>query len=372
MRVVHVMAPGLMGGAEQVVLDLTRVLDARDIDVHLVLILDAGHADHPVLALAAQGVSVHPLLLPPRRYDLERKRVRAAIGEIGTCVVHTHGYRADVVDGGVVRAMGLPTVTTVHGSTGGGLRNRLYEWVQRRAFRGFDAVVAVSRPLARDLESRGIRAEQIHTIPNARVRPDRLLESLDARGELGAPQSSFHVGWIGRVSHEKGPDVMLSALKLVAEGGRVRDLRATFLGDGAQRTELEERTRELGLEGVVHWAGRVEGAAALFRGFDVIVLSSRTEGTPIVGLEAMLAEVPLVATFVGGVPDLTGDRAAFLVPSEDPDALAGAIERVFADPEGAAQRVQAARERVQEVASPRAWAERYLDVYRHVLHGYTR
>jgi len=282
-------------------------------------------------------------------------------------MVHTHGYRADVLGGSAARAERVPLVGTVHGFTGGDRRNRFYEWLQRRAYRKFDRVVAVSEVLATELGARSIDRSRIVTIGNARSRPTDLVEPEAARRTLGAPPDAFHVGWIGRMSREKAPDVMLEALRIVSEGGRVPRLHATLIGDGRERAALEIRTGELGLGERVRWPGGIPGAASLIRGFDVVVMSSRTEGTPIVALEAMITGVPLVATRVGGIPALAGEEAALLVPSEDAEALAAAIESVHAHPQAARERADLARLRMDEIASPARWAEQYLDLYRGII-----
>jgi glycosyltransferase involved in cell wall biosynthesis len=363
------MAPSPVGGAERVVLDLTEELSRQGVEVHLLPVLEPECEDHAFLAQVSPEITVHPILVPPRRYAMEREEVGAVLRRVDPAVVHTHGYRADVVDAAVARRTGLPTVSTVHGFTGGGVRNRLYEWAQRRALRRFEAVVAVSRSLAGELESNGISPARLHTIPNARARPRDLLGRQEARSQFGVSDEAFHVGWIGRVSGEKGPDTMLASLRHLQSEGRIPELRATFIGDGRDRRALEAETERLGLADRVTWAGLVPDAARLLRAFDLVVLSSRTEGTPIVALEAMTVGVPLVATRVGGVPDLTGRKGARLVPPDNPVALAEAIRRVHLNPDDARDRARIAQDRIREIAAPQAWAARYINVYEGVLGG---
>ena len=366
MKVAHIMAPSPVGGAEQVVLDLTGALAAAGVEVHLVPILDEGADDHPFLSRIDDTVRVHPLFLPPRRYVMERREVRSLVTRENLCMVHTHGYRADVVSSGAVAGVGAGRVTTVHGFTGGGLRNRLYEWAQRRVIRRFDGVVAVSRTLADQLRDEGIPDARLHTIPNCRRPPAGLLDRSQARTALGLSMDAFHVGWIGRLSREKGPDVMLEALAHLDGAAPGTDLRTTFLGEGRLRSGLEARAGALSLEQAVRFPGRVPDAAEVLRAFDVVVLSSRTEGTPIVALEAMMAGIPLVATRVGGVPDLVGSEAALLVPPEDPEALADAVAEVRRNPQAAESRARRAAARAREMSSLESWAERYIKVYEDV------
>jgi len=273
--------------------------------------------------------------------------------------MHTHGYRADVLASGIARRLGVRAVTTVHGFTGGGWRNRLYEAMQIRAFQRFDSVVAVSRPIADLLKRRGVPYRKVRLLANAWGSPT-LPQSRDAsRAILGIPASAFCVGWVGRLTKEKAADVLLDAAALLP-----RDVSISFLGDGRERAPLEARTAELGLIDRVRWHGMHRDAGALMRAFDVLVLSSHTEGTPIVLFEAMGAEVPVVATRVGGVPDVVSEMEAILVPANDPSALAIAITRIRDNPAGAALRVAAAAIRLRRVFALEPWLAAYEGIYR--------
>lgn len=368
-RVAHVIAPAPVGGAEQVVLDLTEALVQEGVEAHLIPLLDQDADRHPFLDAVSSRVPTHPVRVPPRAYRQERARVRALLRELGIGVVHTHGYRADVIGGSAARAEGAATVSTAHGFTGGGVRNRLYEWMQRHALRKCDGVVAVSEPLREVLVAKGVADSRITVIPNARGAPREVLDRTEARRSLGLSESGFEVGWVGRMSREKGPDVMLDALVWAVESGRVPSLAATFVGDGRERAGLEERSHTGVLEGRVRWLGRVPNASRYLPAFDVLVLSSRSEGTPIVALEAMALGVPLVATHVGGVPHLVGSGSALLVQPESPQELGEAIVAVLEDREGASQRAEVARHRVEERHSPESWARDHIQWYLQVVAG---
>ena len=112
------------------------------------MVLGATPTDHPfVRTLRDRELDVVPIDVATRGYLAERAAIASLCRRFRPDVFHTHGYRPDVVDAGVARRLGVPTVTTVHGFTGGGWKDRLYERIQRRAFRSFGAVVAVSQPL---------------------------------------------------------------------------------------------------------------------------------------------------------------------------------------------------------------------------------
>jgi glycosyltransferase involved in cell wall biosynthesis len=338
----------------------------RGLDLHVAVVLDPPALRHPFLApFVGTGVSVHALPLPPRAYRQERAAIRQLITRHRPDVVHTHGYRPDVVDAGIARRMGVASVTTVHGFTGGGWRNRIYESLQRRAYRRFDAVVAVSRPLREQLVEGGIPAERVHLVPNAWGGEAPPLPRAEARAVLGLDADRWVIGWVGRLSREKGPDVLIDALPPLTDPA----VTASFLGDGRLRHALREQASARGVDARVRWHGSVPDAARLFPAFDVFVLSSRTEGTPIALFEAIAADVPVVATRVGGVPDVVSEREALLVPSNDPAALAAALQAVRGDPASARARSARARERLGAEFGIDSCLKGYEMVYEGVLAG---
>jgi glycosyltransferase involved in cell wall biosynthesis len=311
--------------------------------------------------LTDAGIPVHVLKLAARAYMQERSEFGRRCRLLAPDVVHSHGYRTDVLDGRLARRLGFPVVTTVHGFTGGNWKNRVFERLQIRAFRKFDAVVAVSRPLAARLQAAKVPASRLHTLPNAWSPGPPPLDRHRARQFLGL-EKDFTIGWVGRLTHEKGADVLVRALSRL----HALPVRVSFVGDGRERTSLERLASDLGVAERIRWHGIVSDAARVFPAFDVFVLSSRTEGTPISLFEAMAAQSPIIATSVGGVPDVVSNREAILVPADDDDALARAIERVYRCPEAAADRAEAARERLQAEFSPMPWLQKYEDVYRSV------
>ena len=357
MKIVHLLAPARIGGLERVVQGLTLAQTRRGHDVTVVAVVDETMApDHPFrAALDEATIAIRELIVPPRRYGIERRDLAALIRALGPDVVHSHGSRVDVVDGETIRRLGVPTVSTVHGWTGGSIRNRLYEYLHRRSLRHFDAVIAVSEPIARGLVSSGVSSDRVHTLPNAFTPIAESLSRADARGELRLAPSAHVAGWVGRLSREKGIDVFVDAMPRLAADSTVV---GCVVGDGP------EREREAARAGPsIVWKGVLPAAGRFLAAFDVFVQSSRTEGTPMALLEAMSAEVPIVATRVGGVPDVVSENEALLVPSEDPAALATAIASVLADPESAAARARLAKRRLSTAFGADAWLDRHEEIY---------
>jgi glycosyltransferase involved in cell wall biosynthesis len=357
--VLHVTAPAPYGGLEEVVHLLATGMVGAQHRVEVAAVLTEAGPNAFLDGLSAAGVTVHRIVTRGRDYVRQSSELTSLLRRVEPAVVHTHGYQADLLAGRAARRLSLPTVTTLHGFTGGDWKNRLYEWAQVRACRRFDRVVAVSQPMTRRLVSSGMSPERIAWIPNAWAARGEPLSAGAARAALGVHPGAYHLGWVGRMSREKGPDVLVEAL------GRMRDLPivVSMIGDGPERVALERRATALGVDGRIVWQGVRADAWTLYRGFDLFVLSSRTEGTPMVLFEAASAGIPIVATAVGGVPDVLTHADALLVPAEDPRALAAAIRSACGDRAAADARASAALAHIAQNFAVGPWLDRYLDVY---------
>jgi glycosyltransferase involved in cell wall biosynthesis len=363
MRVLHVATPAAFGGLEQVLVSLASAQRAQGEDVH-VATLSAEPESRPLLdRLERCDVTTHAGTASGREYRRQRSQIEQLARTLRPDVVHTHGYRADVVAAVAGRRAGAAAVTTLHGFTGGDLKNRCYEWLQRRTIRECDGVVAVSGVMAEQLKRAGVPADRLHVIPNVLPPPGPRLFRGAARRCLGIGLESWVIGWVGRLSREKGLDLLLEALALHPD----RDITLAVLGDGPERARLELQAHHLGLQGRIIWCGAVVGADRFFSAFDLLVLSSRTEGSPIVLLEAMSACIPVVATSVGGIPETVTPATALLVPPEEPVELAGAIRCVRRDPGAAARRSLRAHVRSARRSDPSRWAASYSEAYRAAL-----
>ena len=361
LSILHTIAPATVGGLERVVRELAVGHAGLGHDVHVAAsVTDAAHPYLRVLRDA--GVSVYPIVAAARGYLAERRKFRVLCETIRPDVVHSHGYRSDVLNSDIARKCGIPVMSTVHGFIGGDWKARMYERVQMRWLKGLDAVVAVSAPLATRLQARGVPRDRLSIIRNALEAPATLSRE-EACGALALPTTGFNVGWVGRLSPEKGIDVFLDAVE------RLDDvpLLAVVVGDGPDRVRMEALVRAGPLRDRVRFCGVVQEASRLLTAFDAFVLSSRTEGTPMVLLEAMAAGVPIVATRVGGVPDVVSPTEALLVPSGEPGAIADAVRAIRSDKRSALKRAEAARSRLEAVFSVPAWLNDYENVYRRLV-----
>jgi len=359
LAIVHIAAPAPVGGLERVVQALAIGQHRAGHRVLVIAVINSSSEPHPFSAqLRSAGIDVEEVVLPARTYLRERREVRTLLRRFQPDVVHTHGYRSDLLDGPIARAQGAAIVSTVHGSSRLGGLSHMFEWLQERAWRRFDATVAVSRALDARLLASGVPRDRLVMIPNAWPGVVPALSRKEARERLGLSLDDRVFAFVGRLIPAKGPDLFAAALS------HLRDLpwRAVFVGDGFLREAVASALKAAGIADRVHFTGHLDDATHLFPAFDLFVLSSRTEGTPIVLFEAMAARVPIVAARVGGVPDVISDREAVLVPAGDPSAIAAGIREALGS--GAAARAEQAHELLLREYGTAEWISRYVAEYR--------
>jgi glycosyltransferase involved in cell wall biosynthesis len=358
--ILQIVAPGEVGGLESVVLALAAGQTRRGHNVIVAVVFQPRDGEHPfVSALIAAGVRAVPLVIPPRAYLKERALIKKLCNREQPDVVHTHGYRPDILHAASRLTRNFATVTTIHGSSRVGRISAFHEMVQMLLLRRFDAVIAVSRQLADQLRETWVSPSHLHVIRNGWSDRIQVADSSEARRRLNLPPKGVVVGWVGRLIPIKGADIFLRAVRQLT----TLPLTVSLIGDGSERTRLEEFARAEGLSDRIRFHGTVPDAGRYISAFDVFVLSSRSEGTPVTLLEAIAAKVPVVVTSVGGVPDVVGPAEAMLVPPEDPGALAEAIRFVLRDPVAAAVRVEAATDRLHADFGMERWIDAHDRVY---------
>ncbi len=287
--------------------------------------------------------------------------LRQVLREVGARVLFCHGYKANLVGLVAARRLGIPAVAVSRGWTAQTPRVRLYEALDRRVLRWMDRVVCVSAGQAEKVRRAGVRPERISVIHNA-INPQRF-DRPEAKyrsrlEEMFARRPRLIVGAAGRLSPEKGFDVLIEAAVRVAR----RDSSVGFVlfGDGHLRRELERQIEGLDMAGRFVLAGFEPDLDVYMPHFDIFAVPSYTEGLSNVILEASAARVPVVATRVGGNPEAVADgRSGLLVPPGDPGALAEAIGRLLAQPDLPRRMGRAGREYVATHFSFAAQAREY-------------
>lgn len=287
-------------------------------------------------------------------------------------IVHTHMAKAGALGRIAARLLGTRVVIhTFHGNVLSGyfgpLLSRAFLMAERALARLSDAIVALSPGQGAELRARAIAAEpRLVLVPlGIELRPFLEARVGALRAELRVRPDVPLVGIVARLVPIKGVDLFLGAAELVA---RTRPAaRFVVVGDGDDRVALERRASEGELAGRVTFLGWRHDLPALYADLDVVVLSSRNEGTPTSIMEAMAAGRAIVATAVGGVPDLLPPGTGLLVPPEDVAALAAAIYRMLESPPEREMLGRAARARVVENHDVGALVGRMTELYKTLL-----
>jgi glycosyltransferase involved in cell wall biosynthesis len=324
MNIIHLTASTFYGGPERQMLGLAQSLPADCITTFLSF-AERGRCRRFLDEIHGQGFRGKALAYDTPCFRAAVAELREALA--GADVLCCHGYKADILGQAAARLAGVPVVAVSRGWTGESLKVRLYEACDRLALRGVDRVVCVSEGQAEKVRRAGVREERVVVIPNA-VRTDRF-DRPDPTGRdvlLGLfPRPPAQVvAAAGRLSPEKGFDHLIEAARLLAR--EPAETGFILFGDGPLREPLRAQVAAAGLEGQLVLAGFRDDLDRLLPFVDLLVLSSLTEGLPNVILEAMAAAVPVVATAVGGVPELVEDGVTgYLVPPAEPRALADRI-----------------------------------------------
>jgi glycosyltransferase involved in cell wall biosynthesis len=332
----------------------------RGMSVAAALVLEPHDAVHPLVeSLRQVGVSVHPIVVGGRNYMGEYRAISKIVRMGEWQIVHTHGYRSDVVGGLVARRENVPVISTLHGFTARTVLGKVVEWLQIESLKKFNGVVGVSQAIIDRVARSGVPPVALKVIPNAWTPPLHALDRTGARAALTLPQNTWVVGWVGRLSREKGADIMIQAWAQRTERSGV----LAMVGDGLEGQRLRLLSQQLGVADSIHWCGPIEAAGRYMRAFDALALSSRTEGVPMVVLEAMGARVPIIATRVGGVPFVLNASTATLIDKESPAQLAAALDDLHSRMPAAIERAGRAFARVSQEFAVAPWLDRYLTEY---------
>jgi glycosyltransferase involved in cell wall biosynthesis len=253
------------------------------------------------------------------------------------------------------RLAGVPVIVhTFHGHVLHGYYGPVKNWLMRRMERSLarftDRLVTVSDQVKRDLVGYGVaEADKINVIPLGFDLEPFLSSHIhggEFRREIGYSDEHKLIGIVGRIFPIKNHALFLDAAARIS--ARERNARFVIVGDGVSRRMVENQARELGIRGLVLFTGWRRDLPRIYADLDLLVVSSDNEGTPVSAIEAMASSCPVVATRVGGLPDLIKDhKTGRLVPPRAPEALANAVLALLHDPQTARELGKNGRASVQ-------------------------
>lgn len=365
-RVFHLIKSLGRGGAETLLAEGLRFADRRRFEYGYGFFLPWKTAMVP--QLREQGASVvcfgggnnATILLAARRVAKHLRRWDADL-------LHCHLPIAGIVGRLAGRMAGIPVVYTEHN------RMERYNPLTRRAnLLTWDwqrQVIAVSSEVAQSIQTNAKSRTPVKVVLNG-IDTDRFVPPADgdsqARREIGIPVGAPVIGTVAVFRAQKRLDDWLAAARLLYE--RYPDARFLLVGDGPLRQALEEKTRSLDLAGVVHFAGLQEDVRPFLAAMNVFMVSSVFEGLPLALLEAMSMRCGVVATSVGGIPEvIRHGENGFLVEPRRPDVLFGYASRMLASPESTRTMGTVARQTIESDFSLRRMTEQLEETYSEIL-----
>jgi glycosyltransferase involved in cell wall biosynthesis len=356
-----------IGGAEQLVLTTAPRLQRDGFDVTVACLKGWGILGDELdargvraIALGAKGL-LDVRVLGRLLSILKRDRIQ---------ILGSHLFWANIVARILGRVASIPVVVTTHHDSFSWMR-----WHHRLAERlsapFSDVVTTCSESVRREaIETFGLWPGMVRTLRNgieiADASPDARAREL-VRRELGALPDDVLIGTLGRLDEpKKGIPVLFSAARLLS-----RDfprLRLAIVGEGPARAELEDRAAREGVSHRVVFAGLRRDVPEVVRAFDLLVQPSRWEGFGLTLVEAMAVGTPIVASRVGGIPEVVTDGVSgLLVPPGDPQSLASACGRILGDPQMAARFARAGIERARAEFGIERLVRETEDLYRELL-----
>jgi len=381
-RIARVIARLNVGGPAQHAILLTAGLDRTRFQSTLITGI-AGRQEGDLLS-AARARGVEPVVIPELGRALHPMHDVVSLGKLVRLfrqlrpdIVHTHTAKAGTLGRLAARLAGVPrSVHTFHGHVFEGYfspaATSVFLRIERVLARATDRIITLSPRLRLALLAMGIgRPEQVEVVPLG-LDLDRFLRmptgQADLRPSLRIPAGTPLLGIVGRLVPIKDHPTLFQALTLLPDGDQAPHL--LVVGDGERREELQQLAHRLGLGSRVHFLGWRDDLETILSGLDVVICSSRNEGTPVALIEAMAAGVPVLSSDVGGVGDLvTHGETGWLVPPADPSALARGIERLLRDPALRRRLAGAARPVALERHHVKGLIHRMETLYADVLAG---
>jgi glycosyltransferase involved in cell wall biosynthesis len=296
------------------------------------------------------------------------KGLRGVVAAVKPDILQSHAVKSHFL----VRASGLckrhPWVASHHGYTHTDLRMRIYNQLDRWSLREAARVLTVSEAFRRQLCDLGIPRDRITVLHNAidPVWGDRASDPVlrrSSRAALGIASSEKAILIVGRLSREKSHGSLIAAMNLLRSSEPSLRLRLIIVGDGPERPHIQQAAVQAGVQDLVIFAGQTADVLPHYAAADLAVLVSVTEGSPNALLEAMASRVPVVATSVGGIPEIiTHGETGLLVPPGNVEQLASVIGQSLTDVEGAETMANKARTVVETAYSPEMRA-RFLTTF---------
>ncbi len=280
-------------------------------------------------------------------------------------IIHTHGYKSDILGVWAARKAGIPCVVTPHGfENASDIKLRMFIWLGCQAMKYGDAIVPLSRQLLADMQRLGVKAEKTHYIQNGVDLSE--VESVRTDEKVPASTEKLRVGFIGQMISRKNIDDILTIFDDLHQEGM--NIELLFLGDGDDRARLEQIAATLPSKSDIHFLGFRDDRLALLKTFDLFVMTSTLEGVPRCLMEACAMGTPVAAYQIPGIDQLiTHKETGLLAPLGERETLKGYWRDMLSDTIKANKYGLQAKAYVEEHFSAQRMANEYMVLFEDLL-----
>jgi glycosyltransferase involved in cell wall biosynthesis len=363
-KVLQLISSGGYYGAENMLLNLCARQEKSGCEQSLLLFYNVHTPNVEFYERARRrGLSVRMVHCQGRADWRAIRQIEEYIQEDGVDLVHTHGYKADLYGYVAARRSHKPIVATCHNWVGGTAALGIYNHLDRLALKRFNGLAAVSDSVTRRLVDSGVSAGKIKTIANGID-----VQAFEQAQPLPALVFSGNkvVGMVARLDLQKGFEYLLRAVRELC--GTFNDLKVVIVGEGPDRTAIENMIQQYGLQSKVILAGQQSDMPGVYAAIDIFVLPSLNEGLPLTVLEAMAASKPVIATRVGAIPSvMKHGENGLLVDPKDADGLRNAIASLLTDSDLCGRMGGAGHDWVSRNYTSEVMALKYRQMYEEVL-----
>ncbi|MBF0503850.1 MAG: glycosyltransferase [Candidatus Omnitrophica bacterium] len=366
-KVLHLVSSGGLYGAEQVMLTLAGCKDGV---IHVIGALNNQHNPNLEIIEDAEKRNLNTAVFESRgRIDFNTvKQVSDFVLKNNINIIHTHNYKANLIGALAAHNSGKKWVATLHGWTKTDHKLRWYENIDAFILKYADKTICVSDINFQDLLSRRFSPSRLALIFNG-IDLDRFPKTAgipQLKSALNIPNNNTIIAIVGRLSPEKGHEVLFNAFGQVIE--HHPDVKLLVVGDGPLRNKLEDKIKNLNLSRSVFFTGVRKDMADIYGICDILVNASYTEGLPMTILEAMASKVAVIATRVGAVDQvIQNGKNGLLIAPDDHHALIDALSQLIQDPQKRQHLIQEAHNTVRNSFSNKIMFDNYKKIYKEVL-----
>lgn len=311
-----------------------------------------------------EGLPVFPLRIRSEASIISALRLARHMKKANCALVHSHDAHAAAVSAMAASRAKVP-IRVISRRVDFPLKDNYFSKIKYH--REIDRVIAISEGVKKVLLSSGIDKNKISVIPSGiDYTPFENIESRDyLHKELGFSDDDFLVGIVAHLADHKGHKYLIEAAGIIKE--KAPQIKLIIVGKGPLRMELDEQVKKTDVDDIVFFLGFREDVPRILASLDLFVLSSYLEGLGTSIMDAMASRLPVVATEVGGIPELvTHEKTGLLVPPRDPRALAEAILKLYRDRKLATLYGEEGYKVVHEKYSSRAMAKKIIREYEHI------